>query len=164
MIPALIGLIVITALARKVPVYSSFTEGAADGLKVIIGIFPAMLAVITASYMMRASGVFDMLCSVLAPLLCRLGIPAEVVPLMLLRPVSGGGSLGLLTDMLNTYGADSEIGRIASVITGSTETTFYCICVYFANTRVKNSAKVIPCAVIGDIVGMLTGIAAVRWF
>lgn len=157
-IPAVIALTVITALVKRAPVYSSFTSGAAEGVQIILKIFPAVTAIMTASYMLRASGAMDMLCAVISPLTSRIGMPAEVLPLALIRPVSGSGSLGMLTDILNNYGADSDIGRIASVITGSTETTFYCICVYFSETNVKHSAKVIPCALIGDIAGMILGI------
>jgi spore maturation protein B len=91
------------------------------------------------------------------------GVPTEIVPLALIRPLSGSGALGILTDILNTYGADSVIGRTASVIMGSTETTFYCICVYFSGTKVKYSAKVIPCAMIGDAVGLILGIIMVKF-
>lgn len=161
-IPVLIFCVILSALIKKTPVYSSFVTGAADGLRMLTNIFPAMAAIITASYMLRASGALDMLGTLLDPLLSRLGISADVLPLILMRPVSGSGSLGLLTDIVRRCGADSEAGTIASVITGSTETTFYCICVYFADTRVRHTAKVIPCALIGDAVGMAAGIAAVK--
>lgn len=161
-IPAIIALTVITALIKRAPVYTSFTAGAAEGVEIILKIFPAAAAIMTASYMLRASGAADLLCSLLSPLTSKIGMPPEVLPLALIRPVSGSGSLGILTDLLNTYGADSDIGQIASIITGSTETTFYCICVYFSETKVKYSAKVIPCAIIGDIVGMILGIIMVK--
>ncbi|MDO5398674.1 MAG: spore maturation protein [bacterium] len=161
-IPAIIALTVITALLKRTPVYNSFTSGAAEGIQIIIKIFPAVAAVMIASYMLRASGAMDMLCGIISPLTSCIGMPAEVLPLAMIRPVSGSGSLGILTDILNTYGADSDIGKIASVITGSTETTFYCICVYFSETKVKYSSKVIPCALIGDIVGMILGIIMVK--
>lgn len=161
-IPVIIALTVITALVKKTPVYSSFTSGASEGIRIIIKIFPAVSAIMIASYMLRASGAMDMVCSFISPLTSRIGMPAEVLPLALIRPVSGSGSLGILTDILNNYGADSDIGKIASVITGSTETTFYCICVYFSETNVKYSSKVIPCAIIGDIVGMILGTIMVK--
>lgn len=161
-VPVLLAAVIAAALISKTPVYSSFTAGAAEGLKIVVGIFPAMLAIMTAAYMLRASGAFELLTSAIAPITEWLGIPDEIIPLMMIRPVSGSGAIGILTDILNTCGADSEAGLIASVITGSTETTFYCVCVYFADTRVKYSAKVIPCALIGDFVGMALGIIMVK--
>ena len=161
-IPVIIAITVITALLKKTAVYSAFTSGAAEGIQIIIKIFPAVAAIMIASYMLRASGAMDMLCKLISPLTSRIGMPAEVLPLAIIRPVSGSGSLGILTDILNNYGADSDIGKIASVIKGSTETTFYCICVYFSETNVKYSSKVIPCALIGDIVGMILGIIMVK--
>lgn len=155
MIPVIMTIIIVTALVKRTSVYSSFTNGAREGIEIIMGIFPAVTAIMIASYMLRASGAMDMLCNALMPFAGKINIPPEVLPLALIRPVSGSGSLGMLADILNTCGADSRAGRLASVITGSTETTFYCICVYLADTRVKKSAAVIPCALIGDAVSMI---------
>ncbi len=153
-IPAIIVLVLITALRKKLPVYEIFIEGAGEGMKIVIGIFPPLLAVLTAAYMLRASGAFDMLVSLLSPI--KNIIPAEVMPLALIRPLSGSGAIGILSEILNTYGADGAVGRLASVIMGSTETTLYCLCVYFAKTRVKHNLRAVPFAVIGDLAGILT--------
>lgn len=163
-VPLLIALIILYALKTKTPVYDAFIDGAAEGMKTVAGIFPALAAVLTAAYMLRASGALDLVCRFFAPLTSRLGVPSEVMPLILMRPVSGGGATGLLSELLAEYGADSDIGRIASVVMGSTETTFYCVCVYFAKTRVKHTAKVIPCALIGDAAGIISGIILCRLF
>lgn len=161
-IPLIIVVIIIMALVRKLPVYETFIGGAEDGLKIVIGIFPALLAVLTAAYMLRASGAIDLIINLISPVTDFLHIPKEIMPLALIRPVSGSGALGILTDILNNYGADTEIGKIASVIMGSTETTFYCLCVYFAKTKVKYTMRAVPCAVLGDIAGILAGVMIVR--
>lgn len=152
-IPAIIVLVLAVSVIKKLPSYEIFIEGAEDGMKIVLGIFPPLIAVLTAAYMLRASGTLDLIVSFMSPL--KDIIPAEVMPLALIRPISGSGAIGLLTEILNTHGADSEIGRIASVIMGSTETTFYCLCVYFAKTRVKHNLRAVPFAAAGDIVGIL---------
>lgn len=159
-IPAIIAIILIVALAKKLPSYELFIEGAEEGMKIVAGIFPPLVAVLTAAYMLRASGTLGLLISLLSPI-TKL-IPAEVLPLALIRPISGSGAIGILTETLNTYGADSQIGRIASVIMGSTETTFYCLCVYFAKTRVKHNLKALPFAAAGDIVGILMAVVLIK--
>ena len=149
-----------TAMIKKLPSYELFIDGAEDGMKIVSGIFPPLVAVLTAAYMLRASGTLDLIVSLLSPITNL--IPAEVMPLALIRPISGSGATGILTEILNNYGADSEVGRIASVIMGSTETTFYCLCVYFAKTRVKHNLKAVPFAAVGDIVGILTAAILIK--
>ena len=153
-IPAVIALVLIYSLVKRLPSYEIFIEGAEDGMKIVAGIFPPLVAVLTAAYMLRASGTLDLLVSLLSPI--KNLIPAEVMPLALIRPISGSGATGILAEILSAHGADSLIGRLASVIMGSTETTFYCLCVYFAKTRVKHNIRAIPFAAVGDIVGILT--------
>ena len=159
-IPAIIAAILVIALAKKQNTYDLFISGAADGMKIAANIFPPLLAVLTAAHMLRASGTLDIIINLLSPV-TRL-IPAEVMPLALIRPLSGSGAIGILTEILNEHGADSEIGRIASVIMGSTETTFYCLCVYFAKTRAKHTLKAVPFAAVGDIVGIVTAVLLIR--
>ena len=160
-IPAIILIILTVALAKKLPSYELFIDGAQDGMKIVMGIFPPLVAVLTAAYMLRASGTLDLIISFLSPV--TKFIPAEVMPLALIRPLSGSGAIGILTEILSTHGADSEIGRIASVIMGSTETTFYCLCVYFAKTRVKHNLKAVPFAAAGDIIGIITAVILIRF-
>lgn len=159
-IPVIIAIVLFVSLFKKLPSYELFIDGAGEGMKIVAGIFPPLVAVLTAAYMLRASGTFDLLISLLSPV--TRFIPAEVMPLALIRPISGSGAIGILTEILNTHGADSEIGRIASVIMGSTETTFYCLCVYFAKTRVKHNLKAVPFAVAGDIVGILMAVILIK--
>lgn len=159
-IPAIIAIVLIVSLAKRLPSYELFIEGAEEGMKIVAGIFPPLVAVLTAAYMLRASGTLDLIISLLSPITSF--IPAEVMPLALIRPISGSGAIGILSEILNAHGADSEIGRIASVIMGSTETTFYCLCVYFAKTRVKHNLKAVPFAAAGDIVGILMAVILIK--
>lgn len=155
----IIPVILISTLAfsfGKTEVYASFIEGAADGLKTVSGIFPAILAISVAAAMLKGSGLFDMLIRAAAPLSHRLGIPDAVMPLAVLRPFSGGAALGILSGILENEGADSPAGLVASTLMGASETTFYTLCVYFGKTRVKYTKKIIPAAVIGDIVGLVS--------
>ena len=160
-IPAILVLILVVAAAKKLPSYELFIGGAEDGMKIVLGIFPPLVAVLTAAYMLRASGTLDLILSLLSPVTSF--IPAEVMPLALIRPLSGSGAIGILTEILGTHGADSEIGRIASVIMGSTETTFYCLCVYFAKTRAKHNLRAVPFAAAGDIVGIVMAVILIRF-
>ncbi len=159
-IPSIIAFVIIWSFIKKQPSYELFISGAEDGMKIVLGIFPSLVAALTAAYMLRASGTFDLIIFLLAPITEL--IPAEVMPLALIRPISGSGATGILAEILNAYGADSVIGRTASVIMGSTETTFYCLCVYFAKTRVKHNLRVIPFAAVGDIVGMLMAVILIK--
>ena len=159
-IPAIIIIIILFSLKTRTGAYETFIEGAEEGMKIVAGIFPPLVAVLTAAYMLRASGTLDLIISFLSPITGF--IPAEVMPLALIRPISGSGAIGILSEILNAHGADSEIGRIASVIMGSTETTFYCLCVYFAKTRVKHNLKAVPFAAAGDIVGILMAVILIK--
>lgn len=159
-IPAIIAFVLIYSLVKRLPSYEIFISGAEDGMKIVLGIFPPLVAVLTAAYMLRASGTLDLLVSLLSPV--KNLIPAEVMPLALIRPISGSGATGILAEILSVHGADSLIGRLASVIMGSTETTFYCLCVYFAKTRVKHNMRAIPFAAVGDIVGILTAAILIK--
>lgn len=157
-LPSVIAIVIICALKSRTDAYSAFIEGAEDGLKIVVKILPPLLAVLSAAQALRVSGALDMIMNFIAPVTDFLHIPRGVMPLALIRPVSGSGSIGILADILNSFGADSKEGMIASVIMGSTETTFYCLCVYFAGTKVKYIRKTLLCAVISDIIGILAGV------
>ena len=159
-IPAIIAVILIFSLIKKLPSYELFIDGAKEGTSIASGIFPPLVAILAAAYMLRASGTFDLLVSFLSPV--TRFIPAEVLPLALIRPLSGSGALGLLSDILNTHGADGNIGRIASVMMGSTETTFYCIAVYFAKTRARHTLRAVPFALVGDAVGIIMAVVLIN--
>lgn len=160
--PALIMIIVICAIARRRAVYSDFTDGAETGMKLLADIFPPLVAMLVAAAMLKASGAMDIFLEIIKPVTARLGIPAEVMPLVAIRPVSGSGAVGVLSGILGEYGADSFVGRLASVICGSTETTFYCLAVYFAKTRVTSIKKALPSAIIGDLAGVMAAVVTLR--
>lgn len=156
-IPAVIMLILILSM-KKTAVYNTFINGVAGGMKTVADIFPPILAILTATAMLDASGAFGIFIDFISPVTNALGIPEELMPLAVVRPISGGASLGVLADMLEKYGADTLVAIAASVIMGSTETTFYTLCVYFKKTRVKYTKKIIPAALIGDFVGLIAAV------
>lgn len=157
-IPVILILIISSGVIKKIPVYSVFCDGALEGMKTVMGIFPVIMAVTIGVSMLKASGAMNYITDILKILLEPIGFPTEVLPLVLVRPLSGGGAIGVLTDILNEFHPDSFIGFFASVIMGSTETTFYTLMVYLKNTRVKYSKHIIPAAVFGDIVGVVVGL------
>ncbi len=143
-------------------VFEAMLDGIKDGLGVLLRIFPSLVALLTAVYMLRASGALEALTSLLSPLLTLLGIPPETAPLMLLRPVSGSGAIAAATELIGQYGPDSYIGRTAAVMLGSTETTFYVIAVYFGAAGIKRTRWAVPAALCADITGFAVSALAVR--
>lgn len=154
-IPLVIFAVVVTGYIRKVKVYESFVEGAKEGFDVAVKIIPFLVAILAAIGMFRESGAMGMLVGLISPLTDKVGYPAEVLPMALLRPLSGGGSLGLMTDLVNTHGADSFIGRLASTLMGSTETTFYIVAVYFGSIAIRKQRHTIGACLIADTVGII---------
>ena len=130
----------------------------------LLRIIPALVGLLTAVSMFRASGAMEWLAALCAPLLNRLGIPPETVPLMLVRPVSGSGALAVGSELMSTYGPDSYIGRVAAVMLGSTETTFYTVAVYFGAAGIHKSRHTIPAALTADLTGFIASALAVRLF
>ena len=147
---------------KGVDVYGALVEGAGEGLRVLVRIAPALVCLLTAVYMLRASGVIEGLGAVLGPLLERVGLPAELLPLMLVRPVSGSAALGVGAELIHTYGPDSELGRMAAVMLGSTETTLYTAAVYFGSVGVSRTRYAIPAALCADVMGFLAAACTVR--
>ncbi|NCB73526.1 MAG: spore maturation protein [Clostridia bacterium] len=163
-VPLIIIFVMLYALYRGTDIFSSMTAGAADGLKTVVGIVPALITLLPCIYMLRASGALDALCCLIRPLLSQIGIPSETVPLMLLRPLSGSGALAVGSDIIKQYGADSYVGRCAAVMLGSTETTFYVIAVYFGAAGIKNTRHAIPAALVADFAGFVAAAFFVRLF
>ena len=161
-VPLIIVFVMIYALIHGTDVFSGLTAGAKDGLKTIFGILPALITLLPCIYMLRASGALDALCELLRPFLLYIGIPAETIPLMLIRPLSGSGALAVGSDIIKNSGADSFVGRCAAVMLGSTETTFYVIAVYFGAAGIKKTRHAVPAALIADIVGFLAAAFFVR--
>lgn len=152
-VPLLFLAIGVCAIVKQVDFYSAFLKGATEGLAVILRIFPTLLAMLTAIAMIRASGALEALASL--PLVQRLPIPSELLPLVLVRPLSGSAALALGAELLTEHGADSLLGRTASVMLGSTETTFYTISLYFGACGISKTRYAIPAALCADITGFL---------
>ena len=163
-IPIVIAFVVVYAVARKVDVFAEFTKGVKEGAIICYDIFPSLFALVIGVTMLRSSGGIDVIGNAVAPIVGGLGIPKEVIPLALLRPFSGSGATALFEDLLNTTGADSFAGRVASVMLGSSETTFYTIAVYFAATKVRKTGAALPSALFGDALGFVMSTLAVRMF
>jgi spore maturation protein B len=155
----MIAFIPLYAAWRKVPVYESFVEGAKDGFGTAVGLIPHLVGMMTAISMFRASGAMDLLLAAVRPLFERLGVPGEVVPLGLLRPITGAGSLAYTTDLIKTYGPDSMIGRIASTIQGSTDTTLYVLTVYFGAVGIRRTRYALKVGLFSDLVGFVAAVA-----
>ena len=140
-------------------VYSSLVQGAGEGLSTLVRIVPSLVGLMTAVYMLRASGALELAALALAPLLERVGLDPELLPLMLVRPISGSAALGVGAELISTYGPDSQLGRTAAVMLGSTETTFYTIAVYFGAVGITRTRYAVPAALCAD----LTGFLAASW-
>ena len=162
LVPGLILAIALWGLARRVDLWSALIAGAGEGLNVTVRIAPPLIALLTAVYMLRASGALELLGGLLEPVLTAVGIPVETIGLLLVRPVSGSAALGVGAELIETYGPDSLVGRTAAVMLGSTETTFYTVAVYFGAAKVAKSRYAVPAALCGDIAGFLAASWAVR--
>lgn len=163
LIPALMLAVSCTAMAGKRDVYSLLVTGAEDGLHTVLRILPPLIILLTAVHMLRSSGAMDLLASALTPLCSWIGIPPETVPLILIRPISGSAALAIGSELMATYGVNSEIGRTAAIMLGSTETTFYTVSVYFGAAGIKRTRYTIPAALIADLTGFVAAAWVTRW-
>ena len=161
-VPLLLAGIPLYALTRKVNVYAAFLEGARGGFETGVRIVPPLVAVLVALGMLRSSGALEAAARALAPLLDPLGVPASVLPLVVIRPLSGGAALGVVGDVLRTEGPDSYAGRLVSVMCGSTETTFYVLAVYFGAAGITRYRHALPAALLADLAGMTAAVVVVR--
>lgn len=152
------------ALSRRQDVYGALLEGGRDGLKILVSIVPALVMLLTAVHMLRASGAIRFFSAALSPVFHLLGIPPETAALVLIRPISGSAALAVGTDLIRTYGADSLIGRTTAIMLGSTETTFYTISVYFGASGVKRTRYAIPAALIADLTGFVVASLCAKIF
>lgn len=145
-------------LIRKIPVFAHFCDGVKDGLRVCLQIFPTLLLILVSVAVFRSSGAMDLMISFLAPWCQVLSIPPQILPLALVRPLSGGGALSVCEDLLKTFGADSLIGRMAAVLSASTETTFYTLGVYLPGKSGSGMGKLVTCAVLCDFLTLFATI------
>ncbi|WP_296648221.1 spore maturation protein [Romboutsia sp. 13368] len=157
-IPFIIVSIVLFGKFKKVNVYETFTDGAREGFNTAVSIIPFLVGMLVAIGVFRASGALDLITNALSPITNKIGMPGEVLPMALIRPLSGGGASGVMNELFATYGPDSLIGRMASVMNGSTETTLYVLAVYFGAVGIKKSRHALPAGLIADVVGLITAV------
>jgi len=162
-IPLIVFAIVLVAAIRKVKVYEEFVEGAKDGFTTAIRIIPYLVAMLVAIGMFRASGAMDMLSSAISPVTNALGFPSELMPLAIVRNLSGSGSLGLMTDIMKTHGPDSFMGRLAGAMMGSHETTFYVLAVYFGAVNIRRTRHAALAGIFSDVVALIMSVILVKW-
>lgn len=157
-IPLILLVFIGLAEFKRVKVYEKFIEGAKEGFQVGVKIIPYLVAMLVAISMFRASGALDILTYVLAPVTGFIGMPSEVLPMALMRPLSGSGSLGVMSELMKTHGADSLIGFISSTMFGSTETTFYVIAVYFGAVNIRKTRYALPAGLAADVAGLVAAV------
>jgi len=161
-VPLLLAGIPLWALTRKVKVYPAFVEGAKEGFQMAVRIIPPLVAILVALGMLRASGALDAFAALAAPVTDLLGIPASVLPMVIVRPLSGGAALGVVGDVLRSDGPDGYAGRLVSVMAGSTETTFYVLAVYMGAVGVTRYRQALPAGLAADLAGFTASVVVVR--
>jgi spore maturation protein B len=161
--PVLLVAIPLAGIIRKVKVYDVFIEGAKEGFDVAVRIIPFLVGILVAIGMFRGSGAMDLLTAGLRPLVAPIGFPPELVPLAILRSLTGSGSLAFATDLIKTHGADSVIARTAATMYGSSETTFYVLAVYFGAVGVRRTRHAVPAALIADLVAAIAAVVVCAW-
>lgn len=162
-LPAIIVAILTAGMIKKVPVYEAFTEGAKDGFKVAVNIIPYLVAIIVAISMLRASGAIEMLAGALAGILARFNIPADVLPVIFVRPLSGSAALGLFSDIATNAGPAAYSTKLAAVMVGSSETTFYVLAVYFGSVGITKFRYALGVGILADIIAAVMSIIVCNW-
>lgn len=163
-VPVVILFIITCGIVKKQNVFDLFLSGAKEGIKIAVNILPALVGLMMAIEMFKASGAFDIIVNFLKPVGEALHFPCEVIPLAMMRPVSGSGALSIFESILRDYGADSQIGRVAAVLQGSTETTFYTVAVYYGSVGINKTRHTIAAALFADFVGFVMSILTVTLF
>ena len=163
-LPFMILGILFYAIVKKVSVYEEFVEGAKDGFKVSVAIIPYLVAIIVGISMFKASGAIDIIVSIFGAMLEKLSVPADIIPIMITRSLSGSATLGLFADIVSEHGADSYIAKLAAVMVGSSETTFYVLAVYFGSIGIKKYRYALLTGIIADITGIVLAILVARLF
>ena len=162
-IPVLLVVIPLVGIIRGVKVYDVFIEGAKEGFDVAVKVIPFLVGILVAIGMFRGSGAMDLLMAALRPIVVLTGFPAELVPLTILRSLTGSGSLAFTTDLIKTHGPDSLIARMAATLYGSSETTFYVLAVYFGAVGIRGTRHAVPAALVGDIVAAIAAVVVCAW-
>lgn len=157
-LPALLIGILTLGIVKKVPIYEEFTEGAKDGFKVAVNIIPYLVAIIVGISMLRASGAIEMVANILTPALTKFHIPADTLPLMIVRSLSGSAALGVFSDIANNLGPDSYATKLAAIMVGSSETTFYVLAVYFGAVGISKIRYALIVGLLADLIGIISAI------
>lgn len=152
-VPLLLLVVCLAALRKRENAYDLLLQGGAEGLKLLVSIVPALVLLLTAVHMLKASGAVELLSALFAPLFSFFGIPPETAMLVLIRPISGSAALAIGADLMQQHGPDSLIGRTAAIMLGSTETTFYTISVYFGAAGIRKTRYAVPAALFADLAG-----------
>ncbi len=163
-VPVSVFLIVMFGLMRGVPLFDTFIIGAKEGFSSAISILPSLVGLMMAVAMLNASGALDILSSLLSPVAAFLGLPQQVMPLALIKPVSGSGATAILTQIFEKNGTESFAGRVAAVMSGSTETTFYAIAVYYGSVGIKKTRHTVPAALTADLTAFIVSALAIHLF
>ena len=162
-LPAILLLILTMGLAKKVPIYETFTTGAKDGFKVAVNIIPYLVAIIVAISMFRASGIIEMLELTLSGILSRIHVPADVIPIMIVRSLSGSAALGVFSDIANSLGPDDYATKLSAIMVGSSETTFYVLAVYFGAVGISKLRYALLVGLLADFIGIVAAICVCNW-
>ncbi|MEH7380842.1 spore maturation protein [Bacillus sp. JJ1533] len=163
LIPGIIGFILLYGTAKRIPTYETFVEGGKEGIKIAFSIMPFLIGMLVAISIFRASGAMDAFINLIRPALEFVGFPAEIAPLALIRTMSGTAALGMTTDLIATYGPDSFIGRLASIMQGSTDTTLYVLTVYFGAVGIKKMGDALKVGLLADLLGIIVSIVVVTF-
>ncbi len=155
LIPSIIAFILLYGTIKKIPTYETFVDGGKEGIQIAFTVIPYLVGMLVSISIFRAAGALDFFVSLLKPLLNLIGVPAEIVPLALIRPISGNASLGIVTDLIATHGPDSFIGRLVSTMQGSTETTLYVLTVYFGAVGVKKMGDSLKVGLLADALSFI---------
>ena len=161
-LPVMLLTFLLTALYKKIPLYETFIDGAKEGFDIGVKIIPYLVGILVAIGMFRASGAIEFLAHALSPILKFIGMPADILPLAIIRPLSGSGALGITTEIAKHYGGDSYMARLAAVMTGSSETTLYVIAVYFGSVGITKIRHALIAGIVADIAGMLAALFICR--
>jgi spore maturation protein B len=161
LIPVLIGFILLYGTYKRIPTYETFVEGGKEGIQIAFSIIPFLVGMLVAISIFRASGALEYLMNLLRPFLEAIGVPTEIAPLAFIRPISGNAALGMTSDLIAAHGPDSFIGRLASVLQGSTDTTFYVLTVYFGAVGIRKMGDAVKVGLLADVVGIAAAIIVV---
>lgn len=160
-IPCFLLIVLLTATYKRLPTYELFVEGGKEGVQMAFSLLPFLVGMIVSITILRSSGAIDAFIGIIAPILAFVGFPADILPLALVRPISGTASLGMMSEMIMTHGPDSFLGRLASTMQGSTDTTLYVLTIYFGSVRIKRMKYALKVGLLTDIIGIITSIIVV---